>query len=181
VKPLFYDEAKATVANIGKNLGKTVKLALTDPDSNEIVPAFGPKFRFQGDFMLTSQGDKEQIFVQPGAGPLGSHLAVLNLSQSVDDTAWIRTRDGRIYGSNTAGDTVDVVTGPFQPGTVFTAVTPCDADNAPATCPAKGFPPNYLGELNPFTGFISKVPLTGPTFGPQGMMFVGPGWIVSPG
>jgi hypothetical protein len=85
---------------------------------------------------------------------------------------------GKLYGSNTAGDTVDVATGPFVPGTIFTAVTPCDADNAPATCPAPGFPPNYLGPLNPWTGHIVRVPLRGPTFGPQGMVFIGPNWNV---
>ena len=46
----------------GPHLGKTVKLALTDPDSNEVVPWAAP--RFGGAFMLTSQGDKEQIYVQ---------------------------------------------------------------------------------------------------------------------
>ena len=67
VTPVFYDEATARVANIGPSLGKTVQLALTDPDSNEVVPASGP--RFAGDFMLTSQGDQEQIFLQ--LQPLG--------------------------------------------------------------------------------------------------------------
>ena len=87
VKPLFYDEAEATVANTGKDYGKKVNLALTDPDSNEDVPPSGP--RFASDFMLTSQGDKEQIFYAPGG-----KLAVLRLSQSVDDTAWARSPRG---------------------------------------------------------------------------------------
>lgn len=80
VHALFYDEATARVANVGATFGKKVKLALTDPDSNEIVPGAGP--RFAGDFMLTSQGDEEQIFAarlgrarQPSVGaqadPLG--------------------------------------------------------------------------------------------------------------
>ena len=42
------------------------RLALTDPDSNEDVPAFAT--RFAGDFMLTSQGDKQQIFVHDADG-----------------------------------------------------------------------------------------------------------------
>jgi hypothetical protein len=178
VKPLFYDEAAARVANTGADAGKTVNLALTDPDSNEIVPASGP--RFAGDFMLTSQGDKEQIFVRR-SGKLGSHLAVLRLSQSVDDTAWARSPHGKLYVANTGGGTIDVVTGPFRPGTVLVAVTPCDAGNAPATCPAPGFPPNYLGQLNPWTGHIKRVPVRGPVFGPQGMVFIAPHWNVTPG
>ena len=152
VKALFYDEAAAKVANVGSTLGKTVNLALTDPDSNEIVPASAP--RFAGDFMLTSQGDQEQIFVSP---------------------------HGKLYLANTGGGTIDVITGPFRPGSVLVAVTPCDQNDAPATCPGPGFPPNYLGQLNPWTGQITAVNVSGPTFGPQGMVFIGPGWSVVPG
>jgi hypothetical protein len=168
MQPLFYDEATARVANAGRSLGKRVRLALVDPDSNEVVPAAAPRFR--GDFMLTSQGDQEQIFVSPGRARLA--LWVLHLSRSVDDTAWVRTRSGRLFGSNTAGGTVDVVTGPFRRGEIFAAVTPCDQNDAPATCPGPGFPANYLGSLNPWTGHLSRVPLRGPAFGPQGMIFV---------
>jgi len=179
VKALFYDEAPAKVANVGSSLGKVVNLALTDPDSNELVPASAP--RFAGDFMLTSQGDQEQIFVSPH-GKLGSHLAVLSLTHSVDDTAWARSPHGKLYVANTGGGTIDVITGPFRPGSVLVAVTPCDQNDAPATCPAlPNFPPNYLGTLNPWTGQITAVPYRGPTFGPQGMVFIGPGWSVVPG
>jgi hypothetical protein len=178
VHALFNDEAAATVANRGKHSAAAVKLALTDPDSNEVVPARAP--RFAGDFMVTSQGDKEQIFVLK-RGRLGRNLAVLRLSQSVDDTAWAGSRDGRLYAADTSQDTVEVVTGPFRPGSVFVAVTPCDAANAPATCPGPGFPPNYLGSLNPFTGHITSVPVSGAALRPQGMVFISPGWVVTPG
>ncbi|MBV9793642.1 MAG: hypothetical protein JO016_06835 [Actinobacteria bacterium] len=172
VRPLFYDEASATVANTGATAGKTVKLALTDPDSNEIVPSTAP--RFGGDFMLTSQGDKEQIYVRH-AGARRQSLAVLRLSQSVDDTAWV-TGPGRIFTTDNSQDYVDTVTGSFRPGAAFVAVTPCDASNAPATCPAPpAFPANYLGQLNMSTGHISKVTLSGPSLQPQGMIFA-PGW-----
>jgi hypothetical protein len=70
------------------------------------------------------------------------------------------------------GGTVDVVTGPFRRGEIFTAVTACDQNDAPATCPAPGFPANYLGTLNPWTGRLTRVALRGPAFGPQGMIFV---------
>ena len=174
VKPLFFDEAEATIANTGKDDGKKVRLALTDPDSNEDVPASGP--RFANDFMVTSQGDKEQIFYARGG-----RLTVLRLTQSVDDTAWARSPRGQLVGASTASDTIDVVTGPFPAKSIFVAVTPCDAGNAPATCPAPGCPPNYLGQLNPWTGVITKVAVRGPAFGPQGMVFIGPGWNVMPG
>src|SRR5271165_82305 len=165
---LFYGESSATAAN-GPHVGKTVKLALTDPDSNEVVPWSAP--RFGGDFMLTSQGDKEQIYVH-GAGTSFQHLSVLALSQSVDDTAWATAWHGAFYTTDTGGDTVNVITGTFSPGIVFTAVTPCDASNAPATCPAPGFPANYLGQLNMYTGQITPVKLRGASVHPQGMIFV---------
>jgi hypothetical protein len=145
VHALFYDESLATAAN-GPRAGESVKLGLTDPDSNEVVPATAPMYA--GDFMLTSQGDKEQIYVH-GPGTWYQHLTVLALSQSVDDTAWATSWHG-----------------------TFVAVTPCDANGAPATCPGPGYPPNYLGQLNMYTGKITPVSLHGPSFEPQGMIFV---------
>jgi hypothetical protein len=168
IHALFYDESGATAAN-GPHLGKTVKLGLTDPDSNEVVPWVAK--RFAGDFMLTSQGDKEQIYVH-GAGTRHQHLSVLALSQSVDDTAWATAWHGAFYAADHDGDTIDVVNGTFWPGTVFVAVTPCDASNAPATCPAPGFPANYLGQLNGYTGQITRVPIRGASLHPQALIFV---------
>src|SRR5215469_13928598 len=136
VAPLFFDEATAKVANSGSMHGKKVKLGLTDPDSNSVVPSFAP--RFGGQFMLTSQADKQQIFAQQTSTGTTLKLQVLNLSQSVDDTAW--------------------------PGPA----------NTPSTCPAPGFPPNYLGMLSPATGHISKVHLTGPRLEPKGLMAIAP-------
>ena len=81
-----------TVANVNSpDFGNSTQLALTDPDSNEVVPRSSP--RFGGDFMLTSQGDLQQIYVS-GAGTPHQRLAALTLSQSVDDTAW-PTRSAR--------------------------------------------------------------------------------------
>jgi hypothetical protein len=180
VRPLFYDEAKATVANRGTSLGKRVSLALTDPDSNEVVPATA--HRFAADFMLTSQGDLQQIFLQPsksGSLWIGRSLHVLTLAQSVDDTAWATARGGRLFATDSTNDTVDVVTGPFNPGSVIVAVTPCGANSAPATCPAPPtYPANYLGLLNPWTGHVAHFPaLSGAAaakFTPQGgLLFIG--------
>ena len=164
----FSDNATATVANVGSGHGKKVKLALTDPDSNAVVPSYA--LRFAGDFMLTSQADKEQIFVVPGPA-VRPALEVLKLSQSVDDTVWTLPVPGRVFATDAASDTVDVVTGDFGRH-VYVAVTPCDGANAPATCPAPGFPPNYLGSVNPETGHISRAPVTGANFQPKGMLFV---------
>jgi hypothetical protein len=165
---LFYGESLATAVN-GPHRGKSVKLGLTDPDSNEVVPPVAPVFG--GDFMLTSQGDLEQIYVQ-AAGTPHQHLSVLALSRSVDDTAWATARHGTFYTTDNGAGTVDVITGTFRPGTALVAVTPCNANSAPATCPAPGFPANYLGQLNMSNGQLTAVTLHGPSLHPQGLIFI---------
>jgi hypothetical protein len=170
VTPLFFDEATATVANRGAQFGTTTALVLTDPDSNEVVPRQAA--RFGGDFMLTSQGDLEQIFVDGAGGPT-PRLSVLSLSQWVDDTAWPTDPDGRLYLTDSTNDAVDVITGPFAVGLPLVAATPCGSNSAPATCPGPGFPPNFLGALNPQTGEVSALSVSGVPYVPQGgLVFV---------
>ena len=164
VKPYFWDEASAHRANV--HLGAGMKLALTDPDSNEVVPSVAPRFR--GDFMLNSQGDRELIF-----SSVPWSLWVLQVPRSVDDTAWATSWGGTLYATdNGAGTVVAVDSRLFWPGTAFVAVTPCNANSAPAVCPAAGYPANYLGLLNMFTGQITRVELHGGTLHPQGLVFV---------
>jgi hypothetical protein len=166
VKPYFGDEASARQANLHPDLGAGTKLALTDPDSSEIVPSSAPRFR--GDFMLNSQGDLELIF---SSAP--SSLWVLKLSQSIDDTAWATSWGSTLYATDNGADTVDAVDSHlFWPGIALVAVTPCNANSAPATCPAPGYPANYLGRLDMFTGQITRVALRG-VLHPQGLIFVG--------
>jgi len=81
VAPLFFDEASATLANAGPGFGSSIQLALTDPDSNEDVPFYAQ--RFGGEFMETSQGDQQQIFLARADSPWQT-LSVLDLSASVD-------------------------------------------------------------------------------------------------
>jgi hypothetical protein len=146
-----------------------VRLALTDPDSNELVPGWIRPFG--GDFMLASQGDEELIFDRLVGST--NKLWVLHLTGSVDDTAWISPGSGgALYTTDNDNGTVNVITGPFRAGTAYSAVTPCDENSAPATCPAPGYPANYLGELNMKTGTLTRVPLEGPVVHPQGMIYV---------
>jgi hypothetical protein len=169
VTPLFYDTATANVANLDDNYGQPYTLALTDPDSNEVVP---PGARFGGRFMLTSQGDQEQIYVGDAGGPRQS-LAVLSLSQSVDDTAWPTTSRGTLYSTDSTNDAIDAIRGPFVPFRPMVAATPCDANSAPATCPAPNYPANYLATLNPWTGQVTAVTVVGAAYTPQGgLLFV---------
>jgi hypothetical protein len=170
VTPLYSEEATATVANVGPMRGKKVKLGLTDPDSNAVVPTWAPRFASQ--FELTSQADKEQIFAKAVGSAAGLKLQVLKLSQSVDDTQWAASAPEILFATDSTADTVDTVTGAFPRNAILTAVTPCDAANAPSTCPGPGFPPNYLGAINPLTGKVTKVTLTGPNLQPKGLLLV---------
>jgi hypothetical protein len=185
VTSVFSDEASATVANVNSSsFGQTTTVGLTDPDSNTVVPFFAP--RFGGSFELTSQGDLEQIYVND---PGSSHqqLAVLRLTQSVDDTAWPTVapdfaaahpgwtlpRIGRLFSTDSTNDAVDVVAGPFRFDQPMVVATPCGSNNAPPTCPGAGFGPNYLATLNPWTGQVNQVNVTGVTYTPQGgLLFV---------
>jgi len=164
VAPFFADNAKAT-AVAGSNAGQKVTLALTDPDSNEIVPSSSPSFG--GDFVLNSQGDLQLIFSDAS----GQNLQVLKTSQAVDDTAWATSASGTLYATDSSADAVDAVTGPFKPGTAYTAVAPCNANGAPVTCPAPPtWPVNSLGTINLKTGAVTTVyhgPLT-----PKGLVFL---------
>ena len=164
VAPFFADNATATGVN-APNAGKKVTLALTDPDSNGIVPTGSPEFA--GDFMLNSQGDQELIF----SGASGQNLQVLKIANPVDDVAWATSASGTLYTTDSGADTVDAVTGSFTPGTAYTAVTPCNANSAPTNCPAPGYPANSLGTINLKTGAIGKVTVIGPV-APKGLIFV---------
>jgi len=173
VTPLFYDRDTATVVNTNSpQFGKATSLALTDPDSNEVVP-WGA--RFGGDFMLTSQGDLQQIYVS-GAGTPFQHLSALNLSQSVDDTVWPVSFTGSLYATDSIDDTVAAISGPFRPGQPMVAATPCGSNSAPATCPGPGYPANDLATLDPWTGQVSAVNVTGHDFTPQGGLLFVPGF-----
>jgi hypothetical protein len=164
VAPFFADNATATGVN-APNAGKKVTLALTDPDSNGIVPAGSPEFA--GDFMLNSQGDQELIF----SGASGQNLQVLKISNPVDDVAWATSASGTLYTTDSGADTVDAIAGSFTPGTAYTAVTPCNANSAPTNCPAPGYPANSLGTINLKTGAVGKVTVIGPV-APKGLIFV---------
>jgi hypothetical protein len=164
VAPFFAINATATSVNNG---GK-VTLALTDPDSNIIMPSGSPKFA--GDFMLNSQGDQELIF----SGATGQNLQVLKITKPVDDSAVATSAHGSLYITDSSANSVDVMTGPFKVGTLYTAVTPCNATAAPAVCPATSapqFPPNSFGMIDMSTGAVSNVTISG-ILTPKGMVFV---------
>ena len=167
VVPVFFDNSQANLAN-GQTAG-SVQLALTDPDSNGVVPGTSP--RFPGDFVLDSQGDQQQIYVHDAGGP-AQKLSVLNLSQAINDTAWVTGSSGVLYVTDHTHDTVDAVHGQMTVGTAFVAATPCDSNNAPSICPTNEYPANYLGFLNMNTGIITPVNVSGSALQPAGLQFV---------
>ena len=165
VAPFFADNATATGVS-APNAGKMVTLALTDPDSNVVVPSSSPQFA--GDFMLDAQGDQELVF----SGSSGQNLQVLKISKPVDDTAWATSARGSLYTTDSGADTVDAITGSFKPGTAYTAVAPCNANSAPTVCPAPPrYPLNSLGTINLKTGAVGQVAVNG-IVAPKGLIFV---------
>jgi len=166
---VFGDQSTATMANTPGS-GGTTTLALTDPDSNAVVPGSSP--RFAGQFELDSQGDEQQVFL-PSADSPDHGLSVLGLDQSVNDSAWVTDAQGTLFVTQKGAGNVVAVDGPFHEGTVFVAVTPCNANGAPTTCPASGFPANYLGTENLFTGDVDPAaPTALGSLQPQGLLFV---------
>ncbi|HET9074123.1 MAG TPA: hypothetical protein VFN48_06050 [Solirubrobacteraceae bacterium] len=161
--PLFGDEARATPANAGAAATPT-RLALTDPDSNATVPTDAA--RFGGDFELTSQGDQEQIFLSAGSHARRG-LSVLKLQDAVDDSAW-PSGPGTLLVTDSGADQIDAVSGPFTRGQEIAAETPCDANNAPATCAA-----NSLVTVDPWTGALAPLPLSGSTPDAGGLLWIG--------
>lgn len=151
VKPYYYDESAAKIANNPGGLGTNVHLALTDPGANLVVPSGVP--RWSGDFVLTSQAEKEQVISsQPGS------LWALKLSQPVGDMVFPTSTRGVLYATDSAADTVDSVNETvFWKDSAFVAVNPCAAADAGSGCST----PAYLGLLNLVNGQVSAVTLTG--------------------
>jgi hypothetical protein len=120
--------------------------------------------------MLDSQGDQELIFDHLTGWH--QHLTALHLPASVDDSSWATSGHGALYVTDGTDDTDDTVSGKFTAGTMYSSVTPCDSNSAPATCPGPGFPANCLASTNMRTGALTPVPLTGPVLRTEGMIFV---------
>jgi hypothetical protein len=161
--PLFSDEDAATVANLGSTYATTTHLALTDPDSSTLVPESAA--RFGGTFELTSQGDQQQIFVRH-ATTTHQSLSVLSLSQSVDDTAYATSREGRLFSTDSTNNSVDVLSGHFSTIDPYTVATPCNANSAPSGCTTS----NYLATIDPWTGMVTPVRVAGAAYTPKGAL-----------
>lgn len=164
VRSLFTNNATVTGANPGAS--GTSKLALSDPDSNAVVPTYAQ--RFGGQFELNSQGDLEQIFA---ADPSAAQLSMLKQSVAIDDSVWASGPSGTLYAVDSSADLIYKITGPFQRGAEYVSAAPCNANSAPTACPAPGYKSNYIGEIDQSTGAVTKVNVGAP-IEPKGMLFV---------
>lgn len=134
LSPTFADNL-AGVRN--GNGGGSETLALTDPDSNSIVPAASPLYA--NEFMLDSQGDGQLIFAPFGFSSAtgASSLTELTLSGTggtsnpqVDDVRWASSDGGVLYVIDQGGNAIDKISGPFEAGQVF-AAQPADGAGEP--------------------------------------------------
>jgi hypothetical protein len=121
----------------GNHPGSTTTLALTDPDSNALVPEASP--RFAHDFVLDSQGDGKLVFAPMGFTSTTPSGQLTELSLSVpgaagqpvlDDVRWASHDDGVLYIVDQGAGIVFRVSGPFQGGSAFGS-QPTDPSNPP--------------------------------------------------
>jgi hypothetical protein len=141
---------------------KSVKLALTDPDSNTIIPGTAPVLG--GALLQDSQGDGQVIIAK---GLSLERLVLQNaetpaLQPTIDDMVEV-TGPGTLYVVDQGANTVQTIdTSGFTPGTIVIA-QPADNTTTPVTV-------GQLGVLDPTTGVITHFPNTFTS--PKGLVFV---------
>jgi hypothetical protein len=166
--PVFYCDSTALDATTGMN----ITMALTDPDTNYLMPASSP--RYAGDLATISQADGRLVF----ASHLGDdpQLVQLNLTDNVsgnlppiDGLAVATTNGGTLYASDPGADgglgsLLAFDTAGWPAGTVF-VTEPNDNGNP------------LIGTLNLTTGIIT--PFTNHLYDPKGLIYVAPDGIES--
>ena len=147
---VFNDNASAS------GPGGPVTLALTDPDSNAVVPFQSP--RFGGDVVLNSQGDSKLIFAHHAASAEQT-LTQLPIPTQIDDITWATSATGKLYLTDNKDNRLYTIsTASFVPGTVF-----IDTASDSST-------PGFVGTLNLTTGQITPVVVG--FSNPHGLRFV---------
>jgi len=131
---------------------KTVPLNLTDPDSMTVDT--------QGNLVLVDQADA-QLIVVDDPGQSKQEVKRIPVGTQVDDTLWIRSKEGNLLvvdGKQNAIYSVTINKTDFTPGTVYT--------EAPADAGVAGF----VGTVDLKTGTI--VPVIIGLTSPTGMGFI---------
>ena len=153
--PVFMDNAIAFDATPGATAGAKVTLNLSDPDSNNIVPAASSKYA--GQVVLDSQGDSKLIFIDKIGTPNQVNTS-LPIGDQIDDIVWATSTKGTLYVTDTSDNKVYAITGNFTKGTAFVA--------APNGSGVGGF----VGTIDLYTGIIT--PFAIGIKSPHGLLFV---------
>ena len=152
--PIIMDNSLATNATPGPTAGVTAPLNMSDPDSNNLVPAESTKYA--GQFVLDNQGDKQLIFTNNIGTPTQVNTS-LNISNAINDIVWATSTQGTLYLTDTGSNTVYAITGTFPKGTAFVAAT----DD------------NFIGTIDLTSGVITPLDMgTIKLNGPHGLLFV---------
>jgi hypothetical protein len=121
----FADNASAT----DSFTGNPVKLSLTDPDSNALVPAVAGQYG--GDLMVVGQADQQLVFAS-GVG--GGHISLTRLlltytnaagadvPAGVDDVRWVQSASQTLYIVDNGANKIYSVKGPWNPGDAFASL-----------------------------------------------------------
>ena len=153
--PVLMDNATANDATPGAAAGSKVTLNLSDPDSNNIVPAESSKYA--GQVVVDAQGDSKLIFIDK-IGTKDQVNTSLPIGNQINDIVWATSTQGTLYVTDTSDNKVYTITGKFKKGTAFVA--------APSDSGVGGF----VGTIDLTTGIITPV-----AFGmnsPHGLLFV---------
>lgn len=140
--------ASATATTLSPPVS-TVKLNLTDPDSQSTDP--------QGDLVLMSQGDGELLFVH-NPGTASQTVKVLTVGTQVDDTIWPTSAHGCLLVADNASGVYSVCSTIWVPGLPVT-----DSPNDAGVI-------SFVGTLNLTTGQVT--PFLVGMGNPHGMAFI---------
>ncbi|AGK96709.1 LPXTG cell wall anchor domain-containing protein [Clostridium pasteurianum] len=153
--PVLMDNATANDATPGAAAGSKVTLNMSDPDSNNIVPAESPKYA--GQVVLDDQGDSKLIFTDKIGTPNQINTS-LPIGNQINDIVWATSTQGTLYVTDTADNKIYAITGNFTKGTAFVA--------APNDSGVGGF----VGTIDLTSGIIT--PFAAGMKSPHGLLFV---------
>lgn len=153
--PVLMDNVIASDASPGAAAGAMVKLNLSDPDSNNVVPAASSKYA--GQVVLDSQGDSRLIFIK-NIGTANQANTSLPIGNQINDIAWATSTKGTLYVTDNADNKVYAITGNFKKGTAFVA-SPSDSGVA-----------GFVGTIDLSSGIIKPIALGMKS--PAGLLFV---------
>jgi hypothetical protein len=131
-----------------------VKLGLTDPDSNALVP--GSAGQYAGDLVVNGQADQQLVFASGvGSGHISLTRLLLTYTDAagndvpagVDDVRWVQSASQTLYVVDNGAKKVYSVKGPFNPGDSFASLDTIGKASAGTEVDSLN---TASGELTPF-------------------------------